>query len=299
MKVLITGTSGLVGSHTKDYLQKENYSLITPSSKELNITDKKATETFINSQKPDVLIHFAAYTDVSAAENDRNNKDGIVWNVNVNATHNLIENAKKNNIFLIYISTEYVFSGRAEDKGPYKEDHPLETDSSKVTWYGYTKGISEAEIRASLTDYAIVRITNPIRAIFPQKADHMQKIIQAFDAGKTLKMFNDQYTTLTYINEISEAMSKILSLHKKGTYHISSQDIMTPYDFANYVLKKTRNVENVVQPSSLTEFLKTFNNPSRYPQYAGLDISRSYQELGLNPRTWHKIIDDIVDEGLA
>ena len=60
MKILLTGGSGMVGRNICDYAQGfSQYELLAPTSKELNLLDKTAVDLYINSHKPDVIIHAA------------------------------------------------------------------------------------------------------------------------------------------------------------------------------------------------------------------------------------------------
>jgi len=61
MNIFITGASGFVGSHLREYLQKNNTShkLFTPSSKELDLVDESAVDDYILSNKIDIIIHLA------------------------------------------------------------------------------------------------------------------------------------------------------------------------------------------------------------------------------------------------
>lgn len=61
MKIFITGSNGFVGSHLKEYLQKNyaSYNIFAPSSKELDLTNEKAVDDYILSNKIDLIIHLA------------------------------------------------------------------------------------------------------------------------------------------------------------------------------------------------------------------------------------------------
>jgi GDP-L-fucose synthase len=52
MNIFITGSSGFIGTHLKEYLQKNysHYTLFTPSSKELDLVNEKVSDYFINGR---------------------------------------------------------------------------------------------------------------------------------------------------------------------------------------------------------------------------------------------------------
>jgi GDP-L-fucose synthase len=61
MNIFITGSNGFIGSHLKKYLENNytDYTLFTPSSKDLNLVDEKAVEKYIISNSIDIIIHLA------------------------------------------------------------------------------------------------------------------------------------------------------------------------------------------------------------------------------------------------
>lgn len=287
MKILITGANGLVGSHFV-----ENYTgaltILSPDKEKLNITDQKSVENFFRLNKPDVVIHFAAFTDVSAAEEQRNKKKESCWIVNVEGTANLIESADYQPYF-IYISTDVVFSGLKNNPGPYSEDNPTENNPNLLSWYGWTKKQAEKLVTDNLKNAAILRIANPVRANYKNKLDYIHKILNLYDTGKLYPMFNDQFLTLTYINEVTETLKVLLEKRLSGIYHVSSVNVFTPYELANLLIEAARGEKGVVKPTSVEKYIK--NNQSRYPQYGGLNVKKTQDKIGLKFMKWEEVIN--------
>ena len=290
MKILITGGNGLVGSHfieNFDTGSKDNHIILSPTREELNITDEKSVENFFKLHKPDATVHFAAFTDVSEAEKERNNKKAPCWIINVEGTANLIRSASYQPYF-IQVSTDVVFSGRKEKPGPYEEDYPTEENPNLLSWYGWTKKEAEKLVTNHLKNAAILRIANPVRAKYGGKLDYVHKILKLFDTDKMYPMFNDQYLTLTYVNEVTEALKILLERQMSGIYHVSSANVFTPYKLVSLLIEKGRGKKGVIKPISIENFLK--DNQSRYPQYGGLKVEKTQKTLNLKFMRWEETI---------
>ncbi len=120
-KILLTGGSGALGTCIQKLV-----SCYAPSSKELDITNAEQCTRVIGEYNPDIIIHSAAWTDVTGAEQ----KKKECWQVNVTGTENLIRAAQGRRF--IYISTEYIFDGT---QGNYTEnDIP-----NPINFYALTK----------------------------------------------------------------------------------------------------------------------------------------------------------------
>lgn len=60
MNVFITGINGFIGQHLKGYLEsKKDYKLFCPSSKELDMSNEMAVDSYVKKIKPDCIIHLA------------------------------------------------------------------------------------------------------------------------------------------------------------------------------------------------------------------------------------------------
>lgn len=285
MKILVIGASGLVGSRFVE-LHRNKDELLTPDHKELDITQKN-----LDIKGADVVINFAAYTNVGEGENQRNNKNGDCWRINVEGVKNLLEAVGKNVLF-IQISTDMVFSGSS---GPYSEDDLPETDSNKLTWYGFCK----AEAERLVKNHTILRLVYPVRSKFDRKLDYLRKPLKLFDEGKLYPMFTDQQVSFSFIDEVCLALEKIVEKRIKGVFHASSSDVTNPFELYTYLLEKAHGVKNVVKPSKLSDFLKTISSSVRYPMFGGLKVEKTEKELEIKFSTWREIIDKLVEQGIT
>lgn len=298
-KVYITGSAGLVGSRFLELLPKR-YKALTPEINELDIAKKDDVRKFTKKEKPDVIVHFAAYTNVDEAEKQQGKKKGLCWRANVIGTKNLVTSIDPNKTHFVHISTDYVFPGSKEDPGPYSEDHQPETDSSKLTWYGFTKGEAERFVLKTLGNKAaILRIIYPVRAHYAKKLDYLRKPLKLYDEGKLYPVFTDQQVSITFIDEACLALEEIIERGHSGIFHASSKDVGSSYQLVSYLIKKARGKKGVVKKASLDEFLKTAENPARYPKHGGLKVEKTEKKLGMKFSTWRQIVDKLVEQGIG
>ncbi len=59
MKVLLTGSNGMVGKNIMALVNKDKYQFLTPNSAELNLLDMPSVKKYITENKPDIVIHAA------------------------------------------------------------------------------------------------------------------------------------------------------------------------------------------------------------------------------------------------
>lgn len=276
MKVLITGASGMVASRFVE-LYSNKYELLTPSIKELDITNDKSVQMYANNNKSvQVVINFAAYTNVGKAEEERE----LCYNTNYLGTKNLTISFYKTHF--IQISTDFVFGGYINNAGPYKEtDRPLAYQTS-LGWYGWTKLLAEIAVKNFCTKWNIVRISYPFRKNFDGKLDFARNIIELDRQNKLYPMFIDQYITPTNIDELCIALDKLIekignSKYKK-VFHVASSNKTTPNEFASVLLGKD------VEKSSFKPV------GAKKPQYGGLSVVETERQLGIKFKTWQESI---------
>ncbi len=293
-KILVTGASGLVGSRFVE-LHPNPTELLIPGHQELDMTNRQSVTEYFAKNQPNVIVNFAAYTNVGEGEKQRGDKTGDCWKLNVEGVQNLLD-CMTPSTFFVQISTDMVFPGSVDNPGPYGEDDRAETDSNKLTWYGFCK----AEAERIATGHTILRLIYPVRAKFDKKLDYLRKPLQSFDQRKLWPLFTDQQVSFCFIDETCAVLEKIIDGKVKGIYHASSSDTTNPYELISYLLDKARGFKGELKTQSLDEFLKNpANSPVRYPKFGGLKVAETEKKLGIKFSTWKEIIDKLVAQGIA
>lgn len=134
-RLLLTGGGGRLGTELRALLP----GVLAPTRQELDVTDAAQVAAAFARERPEVVIHAAAYTDVGRAERDR----AACWSVNVEGTRHVARAANEVGAKLVHISTDYVFSG---ETGDYRED---DTPGPVVNFYSLTKLVAEEAARAA------------------------------------------------------------------------------------------------------------------------------------------------------
>ena len=227
MRIFITGGSGYLGKELVKYLSL-TADVFAPNNTFCNILDENRLNKIISVIKPDYIIHLAAFVDTFGCENDIKK----ALNVNVIGTTNITKSCLHLNCKLIYISSEYVFSG---NKGNYTTDDRLDP----INVYGKTKAASEY-IVSTHPNYQIIRAPF-IRQIYP-------------------KVFTDQYCSRYFLDEVVEKITKNIFNNPKKTVHIASER-MSLY---NLYLKKGIKAEPITmskeQKKTLPKDTSLINN---------------------------------------
>ncbi len=294
-KVLVIGGTGMVASRFVD-LAKNILNITSIDEKTLDITDNAAVEKYLEKNKFDAVINFAAFTNVDAAERETGNEEGLAYRLNVLGPKNLAEYCNDNNIFLVHISTDFVFPGTEGEPGPYDEDAPLPETPTGIGWYGWTKNRAEVMIQNTSTDYAIVRYAYPFRAApFELKSDWARGVIKLYEEKKLYPLFTDQTQSVIFIDDLVEPLIKIVDGKLNGVFHIASKDTTTPYEIASYLLEKYVGKPIELEKGLMAEFLKAPGRTPR-PRIGGFKVEKTQGKLGVQFKTWKEMVDGFVKQ---
>lgn len=276
-QILGTGLSGLVGSRVVELNQDLNF-IDASLESGINILDKKQLKQFFkDNPQASTLIHFAAFTDTNAAWNQKGDKHGLCYQLNVNGTQNIVDLCKQHNKYLIHISTDFVFDGTKKTK--YIENDP----PHPIDWYGQTKYLAEKLILDSGLSASIVRIAFPYRSSSNTKVDFVRKIINKLQNNETVTMFTDQKTTPTFIDDIGLGLRYFIDKKPTGVYHLVGPTSQSPYDTAKNIAQVFDLNADLINSSSLEDYLRTpFARP--YAKNLSLSNQKFTSESGFSPR---------------
>lgn len=262
MKVLVTGAAGQLGHDVMNELAKRGYegigcdlapeyagaadgSAVTKMPYcSLDITDQAAVSRTIAAEKPDAVVHCAAWTAVDLAEDaDKLQK---VRAINVDGTRNIAAACKEAGCKMVYISTDYVFDGQGTE--PWQPDCK---DYAPLNVYGQSKLDGELAVSGLLEQYFIVRIAWVFGLSGKNFVKTMLSLAQNHD---TIRVVNDQIGTPTYTFDLARLLVDMIETEKYGYYHATNEGgYISWYDFACEIFRQAGVQVNVV-PVTTAEY---------------------------------------------
>lgn len=217
--IIVTGAKGQLGGDVCDLLSKQNSEYMGIDIADLDITNEKAVEDFFENTRADALIHCAAYVAVDKAEDERE----ICFKVNEDGTRNLAKACKKHGIKMLYVSTDYVFSGEG--------DTPFLPDDEKgpLGAYGLSKLKGEEAVKENLDRYFIVRTS----WVFGEKnTNFIATMLRLAETRSELSVVCDQVGSPTYANDLAVLLCDMIKTDRYGTYHGTNEGFCSWHQLA-------------------------------------------------------------------
>jgi dTDP-4-dehydrorhamnose reductase len=283
MKILVTGTNGLLGQHLIRKLAGMNHHQVIATGRgvqrvprdasvnyiNLDITGVRHARNIIRKLAPDILVHAAAMTQVDDCERDQKRS----LQVNVLATQTLLEACSGRNTHFIFLSTDFVFDGI---KGNYNEEDPV----NPVNWYGETKALAEKKVAEYSGAWSIARTCllygMPLHSY---RSNIISWVKSSLEKGEHIRVVNDQVRTPTNVMDFANGILLILEQKATGLFHLSGNEIMTPYALAISVAEYFSLDKNLIEAVDSS----TFSQLGKRPLKTGFDIRKAIRVLGFSP----------------
>ncbi|GHE23667.1 SDR family oxidoreductase [Sphingobacterium griseoflavum] len=281
--ILVTGSNGFLGQKLVDKLTFEGGYTVVATSKGPNRNPNKEGYTFVQGDlneegllssllamyTPTHIIHTAAMTSVEACEKNRE----LCEATNVTLVKRLASCCLENNIHLTFLSTDFVFDGKA---GPYRE----EDTPNPCNNYGQSKLAAEQAIWASGCQAAILRTILVYGHIQdPSRSNFVSWVREKLSSAQTITVVKDQWRMPTWVDDLADACIIAASKKAKGTYHISGDTLMSILEIALEVAAYWELDKRYIKPIAADEIGQGENRPRK----TGFIIRKATDELGFRP----------------
>lgn len=275
MRILITGGLGQLGTALQETLGDHELTIV--DLPDVDITDRLTALEAVQSNRPQVVIHCAAYTDVDGCA--RNPE--LAYTVNALGTQNVALACAVHGAELVHISTNEVFPGtRPEGYEEWMRPNPINV-------YGRSKTIAEQYVRAILGEYYIVR-TAWLYA--PGGRNFIHAILNRARETGQLRVVADEIGNPTYVKDLAIAIRELLDSGSYGTYHFVNESACSRWAFAQEILKLA-GLTNVDNRAILGREYRRASTPPPFGTL--LNINGAAQGIRLRP--WQDALAEYLD----
>jgi len=256
VKILVTGAGGMLGTDFIRAARYWNHDVVGFTHAELDITNSEAVWRTCATERPDVVVNCAAYTDVDGAQDDLEGAS----RVNVEGSRYVALGAAEVGASVVYPSTDYVFDGL---KGaPYVESDP----TRPLSVYGQTKATGEAETAAANQRYYIVRSSWLYGTGGRNFVDTMLAL--GHDQGDVV-VVRDQVGCPTYTAHLADALVRLIGTTAFGIHHIAGGGECSWYEFAEEIFRQSS-----LEVRMLSMTTEELSRPAPRPPYSVLATER-------------------------
>jgi len=288
LKFLVTGSAGLVGQQVVKDLSKSNqvFSCYNESKPEygdsvkMDLKNYEMISSVLTEIKPDVVIHLGAMTGVDLCEKEKTSASEI----NTKATEIIAKECSKLNSFLVYVSTDYVFDGNF---GMYKEDDV----ANPLGFYGKSKLEGEKAVQNFSTNWCIARTSTPF-GLHPTKKSFPMWVIENLQKQKQIDVLIDQFTSPTYIPNLSRMLIEISERRITGVIHAAGASKISRYQMASMVSDKLNLDGTLLKQISINKMKWV----AQRPKDSSLDVSRASSILNEKPQKIDQSLNLFIDE---
>jgi dTDP-4-dehydrorhamnose reductase len=288
LKFLVTGSAGLVGQQVVKDLSKSNqvFSCYNESKPEygdsvkMDLKNYEMISSVLTEIKPDVVIHLGAMTGVDICEKEKTSASEI----NTKATEIIAKECSKLNSFLVYVSTDYVFDGNF---GMYKEDDV----ANPLGFYGKSKLEGEKAVQNFSTNWCIARTSTPF-GLHPTKKSFPMWVIENLQKQKQIDVLIDQFTSPTYIPNLSRMLIEISERRITGIIHVAGASKISRYQMASMVSDKLNLDGTLLKQISMNKMKWV----AQRPKDSSLDVSRASSILNEKPQKIDQSLNLFIDE---
>ena len=270
MRVAITGAGGRLGSALLEaFKPAAGVELAAWTRREFDLDDPASIHDLVRLNRPDVVVHAAAWTDVDGCAREPD----LAMARNGEATRAVAEACFDAGVSLVTISTNEVFDGTRTDGEGYAVDDTI----SPANPYGRSKAAGEIAARAvysrakadrsgAIPRLGIVRtawLFGPGKPDFPARI--ASAALKASSEGRPLRVVTDEVGCPTYVPDLAKAIARLCLGSFEGTHQVVNAGFASRAEWAKDVL---RRVDISIEIEEIT--LDEFDRPSRPPRWGVL-----------------------------
>lgn len=274
VNLLVIGGTGLVGSNLVAAAQPNhtvNWTSRDPdrdvNAYKLDKTDTDTISDLLHKLDPDAVVDTAAFHAVDDCEIERQR----AFDVNAVGTRDVASAADEVGAHLLFISTDYVFSGYPDEAAYMESDC-----TAPLNYYAETKYAGEQATKIT-HKHTILRPS----VIYGLASDNFVTwALGELDAGNQISIVDDQVSAPTYAPDLAQACIRLIKDGNTGLYHATGPESLSRYEFTVELAKGYDYDTDLVEPITTEEF----GQEAPRPADSTLDSSRLYETVGFEFR---------------
>ena len=294
MRILITGSNGLLGQYLAKLLLQDSVDFLATSKgtnqntelpksqyRTLDICNPAALQEVFKSYRPSTVINTAALTNVDICEQQKEK----CWHVNVQGVENLIKICEQYGTHLVQLSTDFVFDGTK--KTCYKENDP----THPVNYYGKSKEAAENLLLKSRLEYWSIVRTIVVYGYLPKmsRSNLILWVKENLEKKQSIHVVKDQYRMPTYAADLAKGCLSVAQRKAKGIFHLCGKESMSILQVAQRVARFFDLDANLIQPVR-SEF---FNQAAKRPPRTAFDLKNAQAILKYEPLILEKSLQEM------
>ena len=275
MKVLLIGSSGLLGIALEKVCNNKGIDCVGLTHDDLEITDFAAVKEAIEKNKVDAVINLAVLLAINECELEPHR----AFDVNAIAVSNLAKVCEKNGIVMVQPSTHAVFDGTKD--GPYTEDDSPDPAST----YSASKYVAECFTRYNCTRHYVTRFPTLFGPRRLGRKGFVEKMLEKITNGEKVRVADDKIDSPTYSVDAAETLVSLLQAKKPfGIYHVANSGAVSYYDFIAKLVK-------ILKVDASLERAKDKD----FPALAYKPLNTALKSIKLEPlRSWQDALSDSI-----
>ncbi|MEX1198743.1 MAG: dTDP-4-dehydrorhamnose reductase [Pseudohongiellaceae bacterium] len=277
LKIALTGANGQLGRTLQHSALSRDHELIALDRTALDISDESAVRRTLDELRPDVLINAAAYTAVDRAEND----EEAARAANADGAKNLARWAAASDAWLLQVSTDFVFNGRAGR--PYTPDD----QPDPINLYGRSKLEGELHVRYLAPDNSLILRTGWVYSQYG--GNFLSTMLRLMASKEALTVVDDQIGTPSSTDGLVQCIEAAVERRPTGILHWSDAGVASWYDFAVAIQDEALRYGLLERRIPVTPIpASEYPTPARRPAFSVLDKSATRAVLGIDPKHWRR-----------
>lgn len=284
MKIMLIGSTGLLGKSIISKFRKKNIEIVGIARKQSNInidiTSDILLEECFNEIKPDIVINSAAIVNLSYCE--KNKLDAYL--INARSVSKLAELCAKYKSYFIQVSTDHYYIN--DTMKQHKETDVI----TLVNEYARTKYLGECF--ASLYNNSLVVRTNIVG--FKGNIEtptFLEWVINSIHTKRNMTLFEDFYTSSIHVKQLADIILDLIKIRPTGTINVASSEVKNKKEFILEFAKQIKASDMKFETGTVKKIIEINRAES-----LGLDVKKVENILGYSMPGFDQVIDSIVKE---